>query len=299
LFVSKPEHSVVIVKAARIHRHGAPAVIQFDDVPVPAPGPGEVLVKVAATSFNPTELALRSGALQALFAIDLPYTLGWDVAGTVVDTGAPVISWLEGGAAAEYVAAPLARLVPAPASIPLITAAAIPLAGLTAWQAVLPNVSAGQRVLVNGAGGGIGGFAVQLAKHAGAYVIATASPRSRDTVKRYGADEIIDYTTGFRVDEPVDVMIHLVGTPPPWTPPVRPGGVIISAAAPVAAPPDVTSSHMVVQYEPAQLSQLVKLVDAGVVLVEATSYPFEDIAEVHRLSEAGQVRGKITISPGT
>jgi NADPH:quinone reductase-like Zn-dependent oxidoreductase len=267
---------------------------------LPAPGPGEVLVKVAATSFNPTEVALRSGALRTLFAIDLPYTLGWDIAGTVTDTGEPVIGWLEGGAAAEYAAAPLTRLVPAPTSIPLATAAAaIPLAGLTAWQAVLPNVAAGQRVLINGAGGGIGGFAVQLAKHAGAHVIATASARSLDAVRRYGADQIIDYTTGFSLAEPVDVMIHLVGTPPPWTPPVRPGGVIISAAAPVSAPPDMASSHMVVRYEPAQLTELVKLVDAGVVLVDATAYPLDAMAEIHRLSEAGRIRGKITVTPGT
>jgi NADPH:quinone reductase-like Zn-dependent oxidoreductase len=299
LFVSRLEHSVETVKAARIHQHGDPSVIRVDDVPLPAPGPGEVLVKVAATSFNPTETALRSGALRSLFAIELPYTLGWDIAGTVADTGEPVIGWLEGGAAAGYAAAPLTRLVPAPSSIPLSTAAAIPLAGLTAWQAVLPNVSAGQRVLINGAGGGIGGFAVQLAKHAGAHVVATASPRSLDAVRRYGADQIIDYTTGFSLAEPVDVMIHLVGTPPPWTPPVRPGGVIISAAAPVSAPPDVASSHMVVQYEPAQLTELVKLVDAGVVLVEATAYPLDAMAEIHRLSEAGRIRGKITMTTET
>jgi NADPH:quinone reductase-like Zn-dependent oxidoreductase len=287
------------VKAARFHQHGDPTVIRIEDVAVPEPGPGEVLVEVAATSFNPTELALRSGALRSLFAIDLPHILGWDLAGTVVGTGEPVIAWLEGsGAAAEFVAAPLARLVPAPTSIPLPTAASIPLAGLTAWQAVVPNVFAGQRVLINGAGGGIGRFAVQLAKHAGAHVIATASPRSRDTVRRYGADQIIDYTTGFSLDEPVDVMIHLVGTPPPWTPPVRPGGAVISAAAPVSAPPEVTSSHVVVRYDPAQLGELVKLVDAGVVLAEATSYPLDAMAEIHRLSEAGEVSGKITITPG-
>lgn len=293
------EHSVEVMKAARIHRHGDPSVIQFDDVPVPAPGPGEVLVKVAATSFNPTELALRNGVLRSLFPIDLPFTLGWDIAGTIVGTDAPVIGWVDGGAAAEFVAAPADRLVPAPTSIPLPAAAAIPLAGSTAWQAVVPNVTAGQRVLINGAGGGIGGFAVQLAKHVGAHVIATASPRSADTVSRYGADEIIDYTTGFSLTEPVDVMIHLVGTPPPWVPPVRPGGAIVSAAAPVTAPPGVSSSHMVVQYDAAQLTDLVKLVDAGVVAVDVTPYPLAAVADIHRLSEAGRIRGKITITPGT
>jgi NADPH:quinone reductase-like Zn-dependent oxidoreductase len=284
------------VRSARIHEHGDASVIRIDDIPRPVPGVGEVLVTVAATSFNPTEIALRSGVLRSLFPIDLPYTLGWDVAGTAA--GSPVIGWLEGGAAAEYVTAPTDRLVPAPTSIPLTDAAAIPLAGLTAWQTVFPHVCAGQRVLINGAGGGIGGFAVQLATHAGAHVIATASARSLDAVRRHGADQIIDYTrtsVASSVD-PVDVMIHLVGTPPPWLPPVRRGGTIISAAAPVTAPPGVTSSHMVVQYDTTQLTELVKLVDTGVVTVEVTeTYPLDAIADVHRKSEAGDIRGKVTI----
>ncbi|HEV7974332.1 NADP-dependent oxidoreductase [Amycolatopsis sp.] len=287
------------MRSARIHEHGDASVIRIDDVPQPVPGSGQVLVKVAATSFNPTELALRSGVLWSLFPIPLPYTLGWDVAGTVA--GSPVIGWLEGGAAAEYVAAPSDRLVSAPTSIPLTDAAAIPLAGLTAWQTVFPHVSAGQRVLINGAGGGIGGFAVQLAKHAGAHVVATAGPRSLDAVRRYGADQIIDYTKNSVASgvDPVDVMIHLVGTPPPWVPPVRREGVIISAAAPVTAPPGVTSSQLVARYDTAQLAELVKLVDAGVVTVDVTeSYPLDAIAEVHRRSEAGEIRGKVTIIPG-
>jgi NADPH:quinone reductase-like Zn-dependent oxidoreductase len=286
------------MRSARIHEHGDASVIRIDDVPRPVPGAGEVLIKVAATSFNPTETALRSGVLRSLFPIDLPYTPGWDVAGTVA--GSPAIGWLEGGAAAEYVTAPPDRLVPAPTTIPLTDAAAIPLAGLTAWQAVVPHISAGQRVLVNGAGGGIGGFAVQLAKHAGAHVIATAGARSFDAVRRHGADQIIDYTSDSvpaGVD-PVDVMIHLVGTPPPWTPPVRRNGTIISAAAPVPAPPGVTSSHMVVRYDTSQLTELVKLVDAGIVTVDvAETHSLDALADVHRRSEAGAIRGKVTIVP--
>ncbi|WP_460406963.1 NADP-dependent oxidoreductase [Actinophytocola sediminis] len=286
------------MRSARIHEHGGPAVIRIDDVPRPVPGPGEVVVEVAATSFNPTETALRSGMLRSLFAVDLPYTLGWDVAGTA--DGRPVIGWLAGGAAAEYVATPAGRLVPAPVGIPLADAAAIPLAGLTAWQTVMPNVRPGQRVLINGAGGGIGGFAVQLAKHAGAHVVATASARSRDAVRRLGADQVVDYTSGSVAAsvDPVDVLIHLVGTPPPWVPPVRRGGAIISAAAPVTAPAGVSSTHLVVRYDAAQLSELVALVDAGVVTVEVTeTHPLAGIAEVHRRSAAGEIRGKVIIVP--
>jgi NADPH:quinone reductase-like Zn-dependent oxidoreductase len=286
------------MRSARIHEHGDTSVIRIDDVPRPVPGDGEVLIEVAATSFNPTEIALRTGVLRSLFPIELPYTLGWDVAGTVA--GRPVIGWLEGGAAAEYVTAPADRLVPAPTTIPLADAAAIPLAGLTAWQVVFPHICAGQRVLVNGAGGGIGGFAVQFAKHAGAHVIATAGARSLDAVRRQGADQIVDYTRDSVASsvDPVDVMIHLVGTPPPWIPPVRENGTIISAAAPVPAPAGVTSSHLVVRYDTAQLSELVKLVDAGVVTVDvAETHPLDALAEVHRRCEAGDIRGKVTITP--
>ncbi|ONI87432.1 hypothetical protein ALI144C_08520 [Actinosynnema sp. ALI-1.44] len=278
------------MKAARIHRYGEPSVIRIDeiDVPVPAPtddGDGEALVKVAATSFNPTEVAVRRG----VFDLALPHTLGWDLAGEV--DGEPVIGFVDSGAAAEYAIAPRDRLVPAPKTVPLQHAAAIPVAGLTAWQTV-SHVRRGQTVLINGAGGGIGGFAVQLAKHRGAYVIATASPRSTEAVLRYGADEVVDYTTTVP-DKPVDVMIHLVGTPPPWPVPARER--VISAAAPVRA--DVPSSHVVMRYDRDQLSALVGLVDAGAVTLDVTGlYPLTAMADVHRRGEAGEFRGKVVLS---
>nr|WP_042180643.1 NADP-dependent oxidoreductase [Kibdelosporangium sp. MJ126-NF4]CEL14495.1 Zinc-containing alcohol dehydrogenase superfamily [Kibdelosporangium sp. MJ126-NF4]CTQ88860.1 Zinc-containing alcohol dehydrogenase superfamily [Kibdelosporangium sp. MJ126-NF4] len=272
------------MKAARIHSHGDPSVIRIDEIGVPVPSDGETLVTVAATSFNPTEIAVRRG----VFDIALPRTLGWDLAGEA--DGEPVIGFVDSGAAAEFAAAPLDRLVPAPTSIPLAHAAAIPLAGLTAWQTV-SRIERGQKVLINGAGGGIGGFAVQLAKHWGAYVIATASPRSAAAVRAYGADEVVDYTQA-APDQPVDVMIHLVGTPPPWPVPAR--EQVISAAAPVEA--DVPSTHVVMRYDRDHLSALVALIDAGVITVDVTaSYPLAAMAEVHRRGEAGEFRGKVTV----
>jgi NADPH:quinone reductase-like Zn-dependent oxidoreductase len=178
------------MRAARSHEYGDPSVISYDDVPRPMPAPGEALIEVAATSFNPTETALRSGLLRHIFPLDLPYSLGWDVAGTVVDVasdvhaltiGQRVVGRLDrGGAAAQYVTSAADVLVAAPRMLPLPEAAAIPVAGLAAWQAVFEHarLTGGQRVLINGAGGGIGVFAVQLAKHAGAEVVATASPRA-------------------------------------------------------------------------------------------------------------------------
>ncbi len=302
------------MKAARIRSFGS--AISFDDLPIPVPAPGEVLLEVAATSFNPTELALRSGVLASLFPITLPFTLGWDVAGTVValgpgvDTlalGDHVIGVLDGGAAAEYVAAPASQLVHAPVTVPLAHAAAIPLAGLTAWQTVFEHagVVAGQRVLVNGAGGGVGGYAVQLAKHAGAHIIATASPRSHQTVASQGADHIIDYTTTpvtEALSEPVDTILNITGFPDtadilPW---VRPGGVIISVSVPVTVPStvDIRAAHMVMRNDPEDLRRLVSLIDAGSVTLDITeTHPLTALPDIHHRAEAGEIRGKIIMRP--
>ncbi|MGW2017624.1 NADP-dependent oxidoreductase [Streptomyces sp. NPDC001927] len=310
---------MTLMKTARIHEYGATSMIRYDSVPRPRPAFGEVLVHVAATSFNPTEAALRAGMLQAFLPVDLPYTLGWDVAGTVAETGAGVEGFAvgdrvigrldSGGAAAEYVRAPAAVLVAAPASIPLANAAALPVAGLTAWQAVFEHgkVAAGQRVLVIGAGGGVGGFVTQLAKYAGAEVIATASPRSTEVVLRQGADQVIDYTTGpvsAALDGPVDTLLNLVPVSPQaaaaLAPLVRPGGRIISIATPIepAADTGVSTMHMVARNDVVHLAALVELVDAATLSIDISqSRPLADLAEVHHLSETGQTRGKVVIIP--
>ncbi|MEV7238453.1 NADP-dependent oxidoreductase [Streptomyces sp. NPDC051020] len=307
------------MKTARIHAFGDASVIRYDDVPQPRPAFGEVLIHIAATSFNPTEAALRAGLLQAFLPVDLPYTLGWDVSGTVaaigpgtegLAVGDRVVGWLEGtGAAAEYVSAPGAVLVSAPTSVPLTHAAALPLAGLTAWQAVFEHgkVSAGQRVLVNGAGGGIGGFVTQLAKHAGAEVIATASARSTQAVWRHGADHVIDYTAlpiASALDGPVDTLLNLVPLSPhdaaTLAPAVRPGGRIVSIATTIEPPADagVSATHMVARNDVAHLAALVELVDAGEVTLDISAlHPLADLADLHRLSEAGRIRGKVVIVP--
>lgn len=306
------------MRSMRFHRYGDALVIRRDETPRPVPRDGEVLIKVAATSFNPTETALRAGLLRGLFDVDLPFTLGWDVAGTVVatsgdthglETGDRVIGRLDGGAAAEFVAADARSLTPAPTAIPLPTAAAIPLAGLTAWQTVFEHaeITAGQRVFINGAGGGIGGFAVQLAKHAGAEVIATASPRSRAAVTRHGADLVIDYTTTSPRDAipgGVDTLINLLPLNPAaaadLVPLVSPGGLAVSAAAPIEIPPGstITSRTMVARNDVDDLAALVRLVDAGAVTVDVSeTHRLWDLAAIHRRGEAGDIRGKIILIP--
>lgn len=307
------------MKAARIHEYGDAGVIRYEQVPRPVPEPDQVLIWVAAASYNPSDAALRSGFLQAVLPVDLPYTLGFDVSGTITETGSDVDSFTVGdqvigrldygGASAEYVTAAADILVTAPTTIPLTDAAAIPVAALTAWQAVHEHahLTAGQRVLINGAGGGVGAFAVQLAKHTGVTVIATASGRSTAAVGTFGADEIIDYTStplADALDGQVDAVINLAAISPEAAAElvalVRPGGVIVSIATPVEPPAgaDVTTVHFIARNDVKQLAQIVERVDVGALIVDVTeSHPLSDLALVHANSEAGKTHGKITIIP--
>ncbi|WP_238014834.1 NADP-dependent oxidoreductase [Dactylosporangium sp. AC04546] len=283
------------MRAVRIHAYGGPSVIHVDEIPVPVPRPNEVLVRTAATSFNPSEVGLRMGLLRGMFDLPLPHTLGWDLAGTVEATGERLVGHVDGGAAAQYVAADRSLLVAAPTTVPLEQAAALPVAGLTAWQAVFDHgrVRPGERVLVNGAGGGIGGFAVQLARHAGAQVVATASGRSAAKVRSLGAGEVLDYTSApldALLSAPVDVLLHLAPAPVPAGV-LRPGGRLVSATTPG---PD----HFVMRNDPGQLAALVELVDTGVVSLDISdTVDFDGVAAVHRAAEAGEVRGKVLIVP--
>ncbi|MFC9636050.1 NADP-dependent oxidoreductase [Streptomyces mirabilis] len=233
------------MKAVRFHQYGDPDVLRYEDVEQPVPGAGQVRVRVAATSFNLVDANIRAGFMQGPIPVTLPHSPGIDVAGTVdalgegvtaVPVGDQVIGFLPmagPGAAAEYVLAPVEALTPAPKSVALSDAAALPLVGLTAWQALFEHVklTAGQRVLVNGAGGAVGGYAVQLAKQAGAVVIATAGPRSSRCVTAAGADKVIDHTTAdiaAAVSQPVDVVLNLAPVEPAQLDAllglIRPGG---------------------------------------------------------------------------
>jgi NADPH:quinone reductase-like Zn-dependent oxidoreductase len=233
------------MKAVRFHEYGDPSVLRFEDVERPVPGAGQVLIRVAGTSFNGVDGNIRAGFMQGPIPVTLPHIPGIDVSGTVAALGEGVTGFEPGdqvvgflpmagdGASAEYVVAPAEILAPAPTGIPLADAAALPAVGLTAWQALFDHAGlvAGRRVLINGAGGAVGGYAVQLAKNAGAYVIATAGPRSVQRVKNAGADEIVDHTTTAVTEAatPVDVVLNLAPIEPAELAAlvglVRPGGV--------------------------------------------------------------------------
>lgn len=245
------------MKAVRFHDYGDPDVLRHEEVERPAPAAGEALVRVAASAFNPVDDGIRGGWLQEVFPVTLPHVPGIEVSGTVAALGDGVTGLAIGdavigflpmtadGGAAEYVVAPAEVLAPAPTSIPLADAAALPMVGLTAWQALFDDagLASGQRILINGAGGAVGGYAVQLAKRAGAHVIATASPRSRARVAAAGADELIDHTSAaVTVAEPVDVLLNLARVAPEelvaLAALVRDGGVVVNTVPTIPTPAD-------------------------------------------------------------
>jgi NADPH:quinone reductase-like Zn-dependent oxidoreductase len=309
------------MKAVRFHEYGDPDVLRYEEVEQPAPGAGEVRIRVAATSFNGVDANIRAGNMRGPIPVALPHTPGIDVAGTVdalgegvdgVEVGDAVIGFLPmvgDGAAAEYVVAPAGILTPAPTSIPLPDAAALPLVGLTAWQSLFDHakLTAGQRVLINGAGGAVGGYAVQLARNAGAHVIATAGPRSSDRVRAAGADEVVDHTTTkvtAAVTEPVDVVLNLAPIEPAELTAlvalIRPGGVVVSTTVWMPAPADeergVRAVDVFVRNDVDQLARLVAMVDGGELRVDvADRVPLTELAALHAAAAAGALSGKVVV----
>ncbi|RKQ93228.1 NADPH:quinone reductase-like Zn-dependent oxidoreductase [Solirubrobacter pauli] len=312
------------MKAVRFHEYGDADVLRYEDVEVPVPAVGEVRVKVAATAFNPVDANIRAGFMQGPIPTTLPHTPGYDVAGTVdalgdgvdgVTIGDAVVGFLPmaaDGASAEYVIAPAEALTAAPTSIPLADAAALPSVALTARQALfeLGGLRAGQRVLIVGAGGAVGGYAVQLAKQAGVHVIATASPRSRDRIASAGADEVIDHTATAVTDavaEPVDVLLNLAPIAPDdfvaLVAHVRDGGVVVSTTAWMPTPGDegrgVRAETVFVRSDAEQLAGLVALVDGGELRVDvAERVPLAELPALHVRAAAGELPGgKVIVVP--
>jgi NADPH:quinone reductase-like Zn-dependent oxidoreductase len=308
------------MKAMRFHEYGDPSVLRYEDVEQPAPGAGQALIRVAATSFNGVDGTIRAGFMQGPIPVTLPHTPGIDVSGTVAALGEGVEGFRVGdrvvgflpmaddGAAAEYVVAPAEILAPAPTSVPLVDAAALPSAGLTAWQALFDHakLAAGQRVLINGAGGAVGGYAVQLAKNAGAYVIATAGPHSSDRAKAAGADEVIDHTTTAvtSATASVEVALNLAPIEPAQLGAlltlVRAGGVLVNTTVWMPAPSDeqrgVRGIDLFVRSDATQLGHLVTLVDSGRLRVDvAQRVPLAELPSVHAQAAAGALHGKAVI----
>lgn len=311
----------MIMKAVRFHEFGGPEVLRYEDADQPVAGAGQVLIRVAGSAFNPADAGIRGGTLP--FPVSLPHVPGYDVSGTVAATGEGVTNFRVGdtvvgfipmgadGSAAEYVVAPADVLATAPSSIDLADAAGLPSVALTAWQALfdLAGLKEGQRLLVSGAGGAVGGYAVQLAKRAGAYVIATASPRSHNMVTAAGADEVIDHTSSTVLDsvtEPVDVLLNLAPISPDefaaLVTIVRDGGIVVSTTAWMTTPGDdtrgVRTAGVFVEAKVDELSQLVALVDSGELAVDiAQRVPLSELPAIHVTAAAGEAHGKIVAVP--
>ncbi len=297
------------MQVVRIDETGGPEVLQLVEAERPEPGEGAVLVRVRAVAINPIDWKYRRG----LMPKDLPAVLGSDISGVVESSrsdrfaaGDEVFGLAASGGYAEYAVSSAALLAPKPAGLTHEQAAALPVAGMTAWQALFDvgGLSAGQRVLIAGAAGGVGHLATQLARLAGAHAIGTASARNREFVLGLGAAEFIDYASGdLAAVSDVDVAFDTVGgeTTTTLLGALREGGVIVTIAG---APPEqaaaergVRAQLLLMSANPDQLARIGELVATGEVRVEiAGTMPLAEIREAHALSESGHTRGKIILT---
>jgi NADPH:quinone reductase-like Zn-dependent oxidoreductase len=309
------------MKAIRIHRYGDASVLSLDDVPLPVLGDDDALIRVVAAGVNPVDWKIREGYLKDFVPHRLPLTLGWDVSGVVEAVGANARRLRVGdlvysrpdiardGSYAEYVAVRESEVALRPTTISHVDAASLPLAGITAWEAIVNvgQVTSGQSVLVHAAAGGVGSLAVQLAKWRGAEVIATTSARNADLVAFLGADEVIDYTKEDFADRVrgVDLVFDTVGgkvQEASWRA-LKPGGMLVSVVDPpaesIARACGVRSAFVFIQPSAEILEQLAGLVDAGQVRpVIGAEFALENAAAAHRLSQSGHARGKIVLYAG-
>ncbi|TKV28830.1 NADP-dependent oxidoreductase [Arthrobacter sp. NamB2] len=309
------------MKAIQFQQVGGPEVLEYTEIQQPTPSAGEVRLRVAASAFNAADNGMRTGFLP--IPIEMPHVPGYDVSGTIdsvgedvegLTVGDPVIAFLpmeRDGGAAEYVVTPADAVVAAPRSIPLADAAALPSVALTAWQALFDEggLQAGQRVLIVGAGGVVGKYAIQLAKRAGVEVIATASPRSIDAVRAAGADQIIDHTDTDLLGAlhgQVDVLLNLAPIEPEqfaaYVAAVGDGGSVVSTTAFMATPGDdsrrVEAKTVFVLRNQDRLAQLVSLVDEGSLNVEVTRrITLPELPALHAEATTGRITGKVIITP--
>jgi len=307
------------MKAIRIHSRGGPEDLVYEDAPMPVLGQDDVLIKVHAAGITPTEFTWNSTFTTADRKPRVPAIPAFEVSGTVekMASDAPELSpgdevygllnfWRD-GAAAEYVAVRASDMAPKPESLDFVHSAAIPLSGLTAWQGLFDyaKLSQGDRVLIHGAGGGVGTFAVQLAKWKGLKVTATCSKSNAGLVKELGADEVIDYAkTRFdEVVKGVDAVLDTVGGDTlerSWEV-LRRGGALVTivddAPAEKAAAFGVNGVSMLVQPSRTELMELSRLVDAGKVRpIVSGVFPLSHAKEAYQKGLAGHNRGKLVLS---
>lgn len=307
------------MQAVSIYSYGGPAVLNYGEVPRPHPADGEVLVRVHAAGINPVDWKVREGHLKSMVPHTFPLILGWDVSGVVEAVGRTGVARLKvgdavfsrpdilrDGAYAEYIVIKESEVALKPARIDHVHAAALPLAGLTAWQTLFTagGLVAGQKVLIHAAAGGVGSLAVQLARHAGAHVTGTASAKNHAFVRQLGADQVIDYATQRFEDEvrELDLVLDTQGgeTQERSWQTLKRGGILVSIAdkpsPEKAAALGVRQAFVFTQPDAGQLAELAKLVDAEKLkAIVETILPLSDATRGQELSERGHVRGKIVL----
>ena len=302
-----------VMQTVRAHDYGSPDVLKLEQASVPEPGADQVLIRLKAAGVNPVDWKTRSGMYKQFWPLQFPWTPGIDGAGVIEAVGANVTQFKKGqavfgivtGAYAEYALAQASDIQPKPKNISFEEAASIPVGALTAWSAVIDtaNVRAGQRVLVHGGAGGVGLYAVQLARWRGAHVLATASARNMDFVRSQGVEDVIDYNaTRFEeVVKDLGAVIDTVGgdLPDRSYKVLRPGGVFVTVAARLAEdagkPYDIRAVSAG-RASPDHLKEISELIEAGHLKpVVGTLFPLGEAQKAQELSQAGHGRGRIIL----
>jgi NADPH:quinone reductase-like Zn-dependent oxidoreductase len=309
------------MKAIRIHNYGGPEVLQYEDAPRPKPQAGEVLIRVHAAGVNPIDWKVREGHVKDFWSHKLPLILGWDLSGAVEAVGpgpAPAGRFKKGdevysvsdisrdGAYAEYVVVRESELSLKPKSLHHVRAAAVPLAALTAWQSLFDTaqLQPGQRVLIHAGSGGVGHFAVQLAKWKGGHVFGTASTKNQELLRELGVDEPIDYTKQKFEDvaRDVDLVLDLIGGETQersWSV-LKNGGVLLSLVQPPSVEKakalGVRAAFVAGHPSGAQLAEIAKIIDSGKLApVIDRILPLSEARRAHELSQSGHTHGKIAL----
>ena len=302
------------MQAIRIHRFGGPDVLQLDEIDKPSTDGGKLRIKVAAAGVNPVDYKIRRGGYHGVSDADLPITLGKDVAGVVENAAGEFkvgdevyahLTWPD-GAYADYAVVAPSGAAAKPKSLDMIAAGGVPLAATTAWQGLFDHggLKSGQTVLIHGGSGGVGGFAVQFARAKGARVIATASGEGLQTVRDYGADEVVDYQTQKFEDvaHDVDLVFDLIGgdTQERSFAVLKPGGALISTVQEPdkakAAEKSLKAERYMATPNGAQLAEIAALIDAGKVkVVVAKTFPLAEAADAHRFLENDHPIGKVVL----
>ncbi|MCB0418889.1 MAG: NADP-dependent oxidoreductase [Bdellovibrionales bacterium] len=330
------------MKSAQLSGYGGNEVVQLNQTPIPDPGEGQLLVRVMAAGVNPVDYKIRDGKLRAILPLRFPQTLGGELAGTVEKVGPGVGSFKIGesiyarvdkqrmGAFAEYAIVEAVHAAKMPSNLSFEEAAGIPLAGLTAWQCLFDilKLKPKDKILIHAGAGGVGGFAIQFAKNAGAYVATTASPAARPVVESYGADKIINYreekfedilseydhvldTVGedtllrsFNVIKKGHTVVSIAGVPEPQTAKDIDKGLLIkgifwaisSKIRRAARKAGVHYRYLFMHPDGEQLAQIGKLIEDGKVKAKVDKvFDLDKVSDAFSYLETGHAKGKVVL----